>query len=81
MAAQLASEEITHVLTNRWEARRMAGMIRRDRYFNCGDERVLNRLDRFARRCLEPEWLGNGVSIYRLDPSCESTGAGDLATW
>jgi len=81
MAAQLAAEEITHVLTNRWEARRMAGMIRRDRYFNCGDERVLNRLDRFARRCLEPEWLGNGVSIYRLDPSCESTGAGDLATW
>ncbi len=81
MAAQLAAEEITHVLTNRWEARRMAGMIRRDRYFNCGDDRVLNRLDRFARHCLEPEWLGNGVSIYRLDPSCESTGAGDLATW
>ena len=81
MAAQLAADDITHVLTNRWEARRMAGMIRRERYFNSGDQQILSRVDRFARDCLEPEWLGNGVSIYRLDPSCQSTGAGDLASW
>jgi len=81
MAAELAGDGITHVLTNRWEARRMADMIDRDRYFNCGDEEVLARLDRFARTCLEPVWLGHGVSIYRLDPSCRSSGAGDLATW
>ncbi len=81
MAAELAADGITHVLTNRWEARRMAGMIDLERYFNCGDEVVLARLDRFARTCLQPEWLGHGVSIYRLDPSCRSSGAGDLATW
>ena len=81
MAAELAAEGITHVLTNRWEARRMADMIRRERYFNCGDEVVLERLGRFTDSCLHPEWLGNGVSIYRLDPSCRSTGAGDLASW
>jgi hypothetical protein len=81
MAAELAGDDITHVFANRWEARRMAGMIRRDRYFNCGDEEVLDRLDEFSRHCLEPEWMGHGVSIYRLDPSCSSTGAGDLATW
>jgi hypothetical protein len=81
MAAELAADGITHVLTNRWEARRMAGMIRRGRYFNCGDDEVLSRIDAFARSCLHPVWLGHGVSIYRLDPSCGSTGAGDLATW
>ncbi len=81
MAAELAGDGITHVLTNRWEARRMADMIDRDRYFNCGDDEVLARLDRFVRTCLDPVWLGHGVSIYRLDPSCRSSGAGDLATW
>ena len=81
MAAVLAGEGFTHVLTNRWEARRIAGMRRRPRYFIHGDERTMARLDLFARRCLDPVWLGHGVSIYRLDPSCTSTGAGDLADW
>lgn len=81
MAAELAGEGITHVLTNRWEARRMASMIRRDRYFGAADPDVVARLDAFARHCLEPEWLGHGVAIYRLDPSCGSSGAGDLASW
>jgi hypothetical protein len=81
MAAALAGEGFTHVLTNRWEARRIAGMRRRPRYFVHADGPTMERLDRFARTCLEPAWLGNGVSIYRLDPSCTSTGAGDLATW
>jgi hypothetical protein len=81
MAAELAGEGITHVLTNRWEARRIAGMRHRPRYFVHGDEPTMERLDLFAKTCLQPEWLGHGVSIYRLDPSCDSTGAGDLATW
>jgi hypothetical protein len=81
MASELAGEGITHVLTNRWEARRIAGMHALPRYFVHGDGAVMERVDRFARTCLEPVWLGNGVSIYRLDPSCTSTGAGDLATW
>jgi hypothetical protein len=42
---------------------------------------VLDMVDRFARSCLDPVWLGHGLSIYRLDPSCSSTGAGDLADW
>jgi hypothetical protein len=81
MAAELAGEGFTHILTNRWEATRIAGMRRRPRYFAHADERALARLDHFARTCLEPEWLGHGVAIYRLDPSCRSTGAGDLAEW
>jgi len=81
MAAVLASEGVTHVLTNRWEARRIAGMRRRPRYFIHGDEPTMERLKLFARHCLDPVWLGHGVSIYRLDPTCSSTGAGDLATW
>jgi len=81
MSAELAGEGFTHVLTNRWEARRIADMRRRPRYFVHGDEPTMERLDLFAKTCLQPEWLGHGVSIYRLDPSCESTGAGDLATW
>ena len=81
MAAVLSGEGFTHVLTNRWEARRIAGMRRRPRYFIHGDGRTMARLDLFARRCLDPVWLGHGVSIYRLDPSCSSTGAGDLADW
>ena len=81
MAAELAGEGFTHVLTNRWEARRIADMRRRPRYFVHGDEPTMERLDLFAKTCLQPEWLGHGVAIYRLDPSCGSTGAGDLATW
>ncbi len=81
MAAVLAGEGFTHVLTNRWEARRIAGMRYRSRYFVHGDEPTMAKLDHFARLCLDPVWLGHGVSIYRLDPSCASTGAGDLATW
>ena len=46
-----------------------------------GDPAAMERVDAFARSCLEPEWLGHGVSIYRLDPSCTSAGAGDLASW
>jgi hypothetical protein len=56
-------------------------MRRRPRYFIHGDERTMARLDLFARRCLDPVWLGHGVAIYRLDPTCTSTGAGDLAEW
>lgn len=81
MAAVLAGEGFTHVLTNRWEARRIAGMRYRPRYFIHGNEQTMDRLDRFARQCLDPVWLGHGVSIYRLDPSCASSGAGDLANW
>jgi len=81
MAAVLAGEGFTHVLTNRWEARRIAGMRYRPRYFAHGNEETMERVDFFARHCLDPVWLGHGVSIYRLDPSCASTGAGDLATW
>jgi 4-amino-4-deoxy-L-arabinose transferase-like glycosyltransferase len=81
MAAVLVSDGITHVLTNRWEARRIAGMRRRPRYFVHGDQAAMTRVDEFARACLDPEWLGHGVSLYRLDPSCTSNGADDLATW
>lgn len=81
MAAELAAEGVTHVLTNRWEARRISGMRRRPRYFTHGDAATMQRLDRFARTCLDPHWLGHGVAIYRLDPSCRSSGAGDLASW
>ncbi len=81
MAIVLAGEGFTHVLTNRWESRRIADMRNRSRYFVHGDATTMERLDLFAKTCLQPEWLGHGVSIYRLDPSCESTGAGDLSTW
>jgi hypothetical protein len=81
MAIELAGEGFTHVLTNRWEARRIADMRNRSRYFVHGDATTMKRLELFAKTCLQPEWLGHGVSIYRLDPSCESPGAGDLATW
>jgi hypothetical protein len=81
MAAALAGEGFTHVLSNRWEARRIASMRNRPRYFVHGDPAAMARLDAFARRCLEPEWLGNGVAVYRLDPGCASSGAGDLASW
>jgi hypothetical protein len=81
MAAELAGEGVTHVLTNRWEAQRISGMRRRQRYFIHGDEETMARLDDFAQRCLAPHWLGHGVSIYRLDPDCRSSGAGDLSTW
>jgi hypothetical protein len=81
MAAVLSGEGFTHVLTNRWEARRIAGMRDRPRYFVHGDEETMERLDAFASRCLDPVWLGHGVSIYRIDPSCSSQGAGDLASW
>jgi hypothetical protein len=81
MAAQLAGEGFTHVFTNRWEARRIASMRNRSRYFVHGDAAAMERVDAFARSCLEPVWLGHGVSIYRLDTSCTSAGAGDLATW
>ena len=81
MAAALGGEGFTHVLTNRWEAQRIADMRRRTRYFVHADEAAMARLDGFARHCLEPVWLGHGVAIYRLDPSCTSSGAGDLASW
>jgi hypothetical protein len=83
MAAALAGDGVTHVLTNRWEARRIAEMQGRERYFEYGDASAAANLEGFSRKCLEEIWSDRGVSLYRLEPSCSErvTGAGDLAGW
>ena len=83
MAAELSSRGVTHVLTNRWEARRIADMVGRERYFDFRDAHEAAVLERFSQHCLDAIWSDRGVSLYRLEPSCSEgvTGAGDLASW
>ena len=83
MAAALVADGVTHVLTNRWEARRIADMQGRERFFEYGDAATAAILEAFSQRCLEEIWSDRGVSLYRLDPTCSGagTGAGDLAAW
>ncbi|MFV2071486.1 MAG: ArnT family glycosyltransferase [Thermoanaerobaculales bacterium] len=83
MAERLAAEGITHVLTNRWEADRIARMQGRARYFETDDPETARRLDRFCRECLAPLWSDRGVFLYRLVPECSvpPPGAGNLAGW
>ena len=83
MAAELVAEGVTHVLTNRWEARRVADMQRRERFFEYGETATAANIEEFSQRCLVEIWSERGVSLYRLDPTCSSTGAGagDLAGW
>jgi hypothetical protein len=83
MAAALAASGVTHVLTNRWEARRIADMQGRDRFFEYTYPATAANLEGFSQRCLEEIWSERGVSIYRLDATCSvvGAGAGDLATW
>lgn len=83
MAATLAASGVTHVLTNRWEARRIAEMQGRDRFFEYHDPATATNLEGFSHHCLEEIWGERGVRLYRLDPSCSvsGAGAGDLANW
>jgi len=83
MAAALVADGVTHVLTNRWEARRIADMQGRERFFEYRDAATAANLEAFSQRCLEEIWSGRGVSLYRLDPTCSGagTGAEDLAAW
>lgn len=83
MAAALADGGVTHVLTNRWEARRFAEMLGRERFFEYRDPSAAARLGWFSQHCLDETWSDRGVSLYSLDPSCstEVSGAGDLAGW
>ncbi len=83
MAAALSADGVTHVLTNRWEALRIAEMQGRERYFEYHDNATEDNLEGFSNRCLEEIWSERGVSLYRLDPACsiDGAGAGDLASW
>jgi hypothetical protein len=83
MAAALSSRGITHLLTNRWEALRIAEMQGRERFFEYEDPASAANLEGFSQHCLEEIWSERGVSLYRLDPTCsiDGTGAGDLAAW
>jgi hypothetical protein len=83
MAETLASEGITHILANRWEADRIARMRSRRTYFTPADPLTAARLDQFARECLQPMWDDRGVFLYRLVPECNvpPPGAGGLARW
>jgi len=83
LAAALVADGVTHVLTNHWEARRIAEMHGRERFFEYGDTATKANLEAFSHRCLEEIWSERGVSLYRLDPTCSSTGAGaeGLADW
>ena len=83
MAAALSADGITHVLTNRWEALRIAEMQGRERFFEYSDPETAANLEGFSQHCLDEIWSDRGVSLYRLEPSCSEdvTGAGDLAAW
>lgn len=83
IAAALSSRGITHVLTNRWEAQRIAEMQGRVRFFEYENPAAAANLEGFSRQCLEEIWSERGVSLYRLDPTCSIDGAGarDLAVW
>jgi hypothetical protein len=83
MAQHLAGEGFSHVFANSWEAPRIAGMNKRQRYFEPSDPATAERLDRFCRECLDPVWSDRGVGLYRIDTGCTATppGAGDLASW
>ena len=83
MAAALSASGVTHVLTNRWEARRIADMQGRERYFDYYYPTTAANLEEFSQSCLEEIWSERGVSLYRLDLTCSvvGAGAGDLATW
>jgi hypothetical protein len=83
MAAALSSRGITHVLTNRWEALRIAQMQGRERFFEYDDSASAANLEGFSQHCLEEIWSERGVSLYRLDPTCsiDGVGARDLAAW
>jgi hypothetical protein len=83
IATALSAGGVTHVLTNRWEARRIAEMQGRERFFEYDDPTTAANLAGFSQNCLEEIWSERGVSLYRLEPVCSEdlTGAGDLATW
>ena len=83
IAAALSAGGVTHVLTNRWEALRIAEMQGRERYFEYSDPATAAKLEAFSHRCLEEIWSERGVSLYRLEPTCsiDGMGAGDLANW
>jgi 4-amino-4-deoxy-L-arabinose transferase-like glycosyltransferase len=83
IAGQLADEGLTHVFANSWEARRIAAINGRQRYFEPADPSTAERLDRFCRECLEHVWSDRGVGLFRIDTSCTAAapGAGDLASW
>jgi hypothetical protein len=83
IAAALSAGGVTHVLTNRWEALRIAEMQGRERYFEYSDPATAVKVEAFSHRCLEEIWSERGVSIYRLEPTCsnDGVGAGDLAAW
>lgn len=83
MAETLAADGITHILANRWEADRIARMRSRRTYFAPADPLTAERLDQFARECLQPMWDDRGVFLYRLVPECNvpPPGAGGLARW
>jgi hypothetical protein len=83
MGAALAASGVTHVLTNRWEARRIAEMQGRDRFFEYAYPAAAANLEGFSRRCLEEIWSERGVSLYRLEATCSvvGSGAGDFASW
>lgn len=83
IATELSGSGITHVLANRWEMRRIAELHGRQRYFETDDPQVRERLDRFARACLEPTWAAPGLMLYTLRPGCDATPPGGeaMATW
>ena len=83
MAAALSASGVTHVLTNRWEARRIAEMQGRERFFEYYYPATTANLEEFSQSCLEEIWSERGVSLYRLELTCSvvGVGAGDLATW
>jgi hypothetical protein len=83
MARRLGDDGLTHVLANSWEARRIAGMGKRQKYFEPADTATAERLDRFCRECLVPLWSDRGLWLYRIDDTCSARppGAGDLASW
>jgi len=83
MARRLGDDGLTHILANSWEARRIAGMGNRQRFFEPVDPATADRLGRFCRECLDPVWSDRGLGLFRIDPGCAVTppGAGDLASW
>jgi len=83
MASALEDLGVTHVLVNRWEARRIAEMRGRTRYFDHADGPSRARLEAFFGSCLEPLWSDSGVSLFRLRPACDASFApGEaMATW
>ncbi len=83
MVNALSGSGITHVLANRWEMRRVAELHGRQRYFETDDPQVRERLDRFARTCLEPTWAAPGLVLYTLRPGCDTPPPGGeaMTTW